>query len=185
MINKPLKRSTLIILALCLRGGGIIAYAAFLKFAASDPENSDMTPEPFIAVELDATHLTGTISPGDTKSVSVVVTNPGTTDGMAYVRFSYPTINTSTGSAGSAYSWTINDGWSVVEEGSGYTVYGYESAIGTNGSTGSLMDSITMKNLSVVEYKALGDEVNVQFIGYVADCNEFGYDAQVAWERAN
>lgn len=113
--------------------------------------------------------------------MSVVVTNPGTAKGMAFVRFTYPVL----GSVGSVYTWKIGTGWNVVEEGSGYTVYGYNSPIDANGSTSSLMDSITMKGLSVDEFKALGDNVNIQFIGYVAQCKDYGEDPQAAWKAAN
>ena len=172
-------------MALVIILGGALAYAAYTHFAASNPENSDMVPQPFIAVELEATHLTGNIAPGDTKSMSAVVKNPGSALGMAYIRFSYPVNSSAVGAAGSVYTWQVNSGWSVVEEGTGYTVYGYSNPIDGDGSTSSLMDSITMKNMSPADFKTLGNDVNVQLIGYVAECSEYGDEVQAAWKAAN
>ena len=135
-----------------------------------------------MAVDLDVTELTGTIAPGDSKSMSAVVSNPGTAEGLAFIRFEYPTISSASGMAGSAYTWSVNSGWSVVEEGIGYSVYGYNSAIGENQNTSSLMDNLTMKNMSTEDYKNLAD-VNVSMVGYVADCSEYGTDIEVAWSR--
>ena len=47
------------------------------------------------------------------------------------------------------------------------------------------MNSITMKNLSVDEFKTLGDNINVQFIGYVAICDEYGDVVQAALNATN
>jgi len=47
------------------------------------------------------------------------------------------------------------------------------------------MDSITMKNMGAVKFENLNDDVNVHFIVYVSECEEYGNDPQFAWDKAN
>ncbi len=181
---KSMKRSTLVLIGLFLIGGAV-AFAAFTHFSQTEQKDSTFVPQPFIKAEIEVGDLSGNIAPGDTKSVTAIVSNSGTADGVAFIRFSYPVISEASGMAGSAYTWEVNSGWSAVEEGVGYTVYGYSSPLGGDASAENLMDTITMKNMSAEEFKSLGDDVNVHFIGFVAECNEFGDDPQAAWNRAN
>lgn len=180
---KSLRRPTqaLIIFAL-IASIGVAAYAAFSKLATSNTATSSMSKENFVAVELEVSELTGTIALGDSKSISAIVSKPGTAEGLAFIRFQYPTISSASGMAGSAYTWSVNSGWSAVEEGIGYSVYGYSSPLDADGSTSSLMDSLTMKNMSTEDYKSLTD-VNVSMVGYVADCSEYGTEIDAAWSQ--
>lgn len=84
--------------------------------------------------------------------------------------------------AGSAYTWETGTGWSVVEEGIGYTVYGYNSSLAESDTTNALMELVTMKDMSGEEYKGI-DDVNVRLDGWLADCNEYGEDVGAAWTR--
>ena len=67
-------------------------------------------------IQIITPHLAGTIAQGNTNSTSVVVTNPGNTQCMTYVRFSYPVNSSTTGAAESVYIWSVNKGWLVLEE---------------------------------------------------------------------
>ena len=59
-------------------------------------------------------------------------------------------------------------------------MYGYSSPIGAEGETVSLMDSITMKDMSAEDFKSLGDNVNIHMVGFIAECNTFDDDPQAA-----
>ena len=43
------------------------------------------------------------------------------------------------------------------------------------------MNSITMKDMSTEDFKSLSDDLNVHLLGFIAECNKFGYDPQAAW----
>ncbi len=186
---KTLKRSTqLLIITTILITAGVVAYAAFSTFVISPETPGGITDVPFVEVELNVSGFTGPVTPGDAITGSVSITNSGNGRGMGYVRFKYPVISSSSstpGMAGSAYSWTLNDGWTAVEEGVGYTVYGYSTALDGDEESSSPFDVIVMKEISNAEYKALDGNVNVSFVGYMADCNTYGDDPQVVWEAAN
>ena len=182
--QKPLLKILLTTLAfVAVAGGGVLA--AFLLFVQSDTKSSDWSKPTFVDIELDVPELTGSVTPGDSKSISAVVTNTGTGRGLAFIKFEYPMYTPSGSStAEPVYTWEANSGWTAVESGSGYTVYGYTQPLDEDESTSSLMDEITMKNLSNSEYKGLED-VNIALTGYIADCNEYGEELDVVWEAAN
>ena len=69
----------------------------------------------------------------------------------------------------------------VVEEGVGYTVYGYSSPLGSDESTEALMPSVTLRNMSASDFRAM--DVNIEMTGYLADTEEDGTDIEVAWNR--
>lgn len=69
-----------------------------------------------------------------------------------------------------------------LEEGIGYTVYGYSAELAESDTTNALMDSVIMKDMSGEEYKWI-DDVNVRLDGWLADCNEYGDDVEAAWSR--
>lgn len=139
----------------------------------------------FVEVELNLSGFTGPVTPGDTVPGSVTVTNNGNAAGMAFIRFNFPVISSASGMDGSVYSWEVGSDWTEVEKGSGYVVYGYNSPLDGDGETSSPFDSIVMKRISNSQYKALDGNVNVSFVGYMADCNEFGEDSATAWTRAH
>ena len=183
---KTLKRSTqfLLIAALFLTVS-IVAYAAFQTFVSTEEKQGGITDVPFVEVELNLSGFSGPVTPGDTITGSVTVTNNGNAQGMAFIRFNFPTISSDTGMDGSAYSWEVGSDWTEVEKGTGYVVYGYESPLDGDATTTSPFDSIVMKGISNDVYKALDGNVNVSFVGYMADCNEFGDDPATAWTRAH
>ena len=87
---------------------------------------------------------------------------------------------------GSAYSWEKSSDWTEVEKGTGYVVYGYDAALDGDATTEtSPFDSIVMKGISNEVYKGLDGNVNVSFVGYMADCNAFGTDAVTAWKTSH
>lgn len=183
---KTLKRSTqfLIIAALFLTIG-VAAYAAFSTFVTSEEKQGGITDVKFVEVDLNLSGFSGSVTPGDTITGSVTVMNNGNAQGMAYIRFNFPVISSASGMDGSAYTWTVNDGWTEVEKGTGYVVYGYNSPLDGDATTTSPFDSIVMKGISNDVYKALDGNVNVSFVGYMADCNEFGEDSATAWTKAH
>ncbi len=108
----------------------------------------------------------GGVGPGDSMMMSPTLSNSGTDPALAFIKFSYPTLASASGevekgAGGSAYTWTVGTGWSVVEEGQGYTVYGYSTALGEDETTGELLSSVTMKDMTGAEYKGI-DDVNVR-----------------------
>lgn len=84
--------------------------------------------------------------------------------------------------SGSAYIWSVGEGWTVVEEQVGYTVYRYNMNLNESDTTNALMESVTMKDMSGAEYKGI-DDVNVRLDGWLADCNEYGDEIVSAWEQ--
>ena len=163
----------------------IVAYAAFSTFVTSEEKQGGITDVPFVEVELNLSGFTGPVTPGDTIVGSVSLTNTGNAQGMAFIRFNFPTISTASGMDGSAYSWEVGSDWTEVEKGTGYVVYGYESPLDGDATTTSPFDAIVMKGISNEVYKGLDGNVNVSFVGYMADCNEFGDETVDAWARAH
>ena len=147
---------------------------------------SNWSKKGFVEIEISVGDQDGSVAPGDTMSVSPTLTNSGNDDALAFRKFTYPTLSSSSGTvesgaAGSAYTWTVGSGWTVVEEGSGYTVYGYSSALAEDQTTSALTSSVTMKDMTGSQYKAI--DVNIRFDGYLADVNEYVDDIGVAWTR--
>ena len=184
---KTLKRSMqLLLVAALFLTIGVVTYAASQTFVMSEEKQGGITSVPFVEVDLNFSGFSGPVTPGDTISGSVALTNNGNGTGMAFIRFNFPTISTAPGMDGSAYTWSVNDGWTEVEKGTGYTVYGYDTPLDGAGETvTSPFDAIVMKGISNEVYKSLGGNVNVSFVGYMADCNEYGTDSATAWSRAN
>lgn len=181
-----MKRSTqFLLVAAIFLTIGVVAYAAFSTLVTSEEKQGGITDVPFVEVELNLSGFSGPVTPGDTISGSVTVTNNGNAQGMSFIRFNFPTISTDTGMDGSAYSWEVGSDWTEVEKGTGYVVYGYESPLDGDATTSSPFDSIVMKGISNSQYKGLDGNVNVSFVGYMADCNEFGEDSATAWTRAH
>ena len=177
-----LKRSTQItVVILLLMSIGVVAYAAFSALVSSTWQ-SEWEKKGFVAIQIDVSDGSGEIEPGDTKSVNPVITNTGTKDALAFIRFSYPTSSSTAGMAGSAFTWTVGSSWSVVEEGVGYSVYGYNSPLESDASTEvALMPSVTLRNMSASDFRAM--DVNIEMTGYLADTEEYGTDIEVAWNR--
>lgn len=183
---KTLKRSTqfLIIAALFLTVS-IVAYAAFQTFVSTEEKQGGITDVKFVEVDLNLSGFSGSVTPGDTITGSVTVMNNGNAAGMAFIRFNFPVISSASGMDGSVYSWEVGSDWTEVEKGTGYVVYGYNSPLDGDATTTSPFDSIVMKGISNEVYKALDGNVNVSFVGYMADCNEFGDETVSAWEAAH
>ena len=184
---KTLKRPTqFLLVAAMLLTIGVVAYAAFQTFVTSEEKSGGITDVPFVTVELNLSGFTGPVTPGDTIPGSVTVMNNGNAQGMAYIRFNFPTISSASGMDGSVYTWELNSGWTEVEKGTGYVVYGYNSPLDGEAETvSSPFDSIVMKGISNDVYKALDGNVNVSFVGYMAECETYGTDVAEAWSRAH
>lgn len=183
---KTLSKTTqFLIIAAIFLTIGVVAYAAFQTFVSTEEKQGGITDVPFVEVELNLSGFSGSVTPGDTITGSVTVMNNGNAAGMAFIRFNFPVISSASGMDGSVYTWEKNDGWTVVEEGVGYTIYGYNSPLDGDATTTSPFDAIVMKGISNDVYKALDGNVNVSFVGYMADCNEFGEDSATAWTRAH
>ncbi len=60
-------------------------------------------------------------------------------------------------------------------------MYGYTSALGEDETTGELTSSVTMKDMTGSQYKAI--DVNIRFDGYFADVNEYGTELDAACAR--
>ncbi len=179
---KTLSRSAQAIILLRFLLVGVVAYAA-ISMLVNAFWTSNWTKKGFVEIEIDVGDRNGAVGPGDTMSVNPTLMNTGNDDALAFIKFTYPTFpgSTNPGMSGSAYTWTVGSGWSVIEQGIGYTVYGYDSALAENETTGELMSSVTMKDMSGAEYKAI--DVNIRFDGWLADCNEYGTELGSAWSR--
>lgn len=177
---KALSRSTQVLVVVLFLATGVVAYAAISTLVTSF-WGSNWSKKGFVEIEITVPAASGNVGPGDTMTVSPTITNNGNDDGLAFIKFTYPTISNNTGMSGSAYTWTEKSGWSVIEQGIGYTVYGYSSPLGEYETTGELLESVTMKDMTGAEYKAI-DDVNIRFDGYLADVNEYGSEAnQGVW----
>ena len=176
---------TILIAILLISTAGIVAFAAFQAFQTTDTRPGDISPYPFVEIEMTITGFEGHAIPGEDITGQATISNNGRGPGMAYIRFSYPVISEDAGAAGSVYTWSVGPGWTVIEEGQGYTIYGYNSPLDADGVTSSLLDVITMKAISNSQYKALGNDVNVGFVGYMAECETYGTDSVTAWDRAH
>ena len=179
---KTLKRSTQCLILLRFLLVGVVAYAA-ISLLVNANWTSDWSKKGFVEITIDVGDQDGSVAPGDTMSVSPTLTNSGNDDALAFIKFTYPVLpgSTNSGAAGSAYTWTVGSGWTVVEEGSGYTVYGYSSALAEDQTTSALTSSVTMKDMTGSQYKAI--DVNIRFDGYLADVNEYGTELDACWAR--
>ena len=176
---KSLKRSTQIgIIIFLIISIAAIAYAA--SVLVSKTWRTSLQKGQILSMQLVQTDVEGQVSPGDTIDVAPVIYNDGTIQGTALMRVSYPTL--STGSP--AYSWTVGSGWSEVTSGTGFTVYGYSSALDGGSSTEALMSGMTMVEMSGEEFTGLSD-VNVTVDGWLAESEEYGDDPAAVWTRIN
>ena len=175
---KSLKRSTqvgiIIFLFITLAA---IAYAA-ASLLISKTWSTNLQKGEILSMQLVQTDVEGTVSPGDTIDAMPVIYNDGTIQGTALMRVSYPTLS----DGASAYSWTVGSGWSKVTDGTGYTVYGYNSPLDGGGQTNPLMSGMTMVEMSGEEFNGLAD-VNVTVDGWLADTETYGEDAVVVWSK--
>lgn len=176
---------TILIAILLISAAGVVAFAAFQAFQTTDPRPGDISPYPFVEIEMTVTGFEGHAIPGEDITGQATITNNGRGPGMAYIKFSYPVISETPGAEGSVYTWSVGSGWTVIEEGPGYTIYGYDTPLDADQETSSLVDVITMKGISNSQYKSLGNDVNVGFTGYLAECETYGTDVVDAWSQAH
>lgn len=175
---KNLNRSTqMIIVIALLLSVGIVAYAAISSLLTKSV-TTNLTKGDVMEMDLSQPVVTGTVTPGDSIAVSPSITNTGTKDCLAFVRVSMPVY----GAGSPAYSFSVGDGWTKVEENSGTVVYGYDSVLESDEETGPLCESFTMVNMSSTDFRSL-DDVNVTVTGYLADCDEYGTEIVSAWEQ--
>ena len=154
----------------------IVAFAASLIINKTWKTN--LKKGQILSMQLVQTDVEGTVSPGDTIDVAPVIYNDGTIKGTALMKVSYPALS----DGSSAYSWTVGSGWSKVADGTGYTVYGYNSPLDGGGQTEPLMSGMIMVEMSGAEFTGLAD-VNVTVDGWLADSEEYGDDPVAIWAR--
>ena len=175
---KSLKRPTQVgIIIFLFFSIAAIAYAA-ASLLLSKTWSTNLQKGQILSMQLVQTDVEGTVSPGDTIDVAPMIYNDGTIQGTALMRVSYPVL--SNGSP--AYSWTVGSGWSIVTDGTGYTVYGYGSPLDGGGQTEPLMSGMIMVEMSGAEFTGLAD-VNVTVDGWLADTGTYGEDTAVVWAK--
>lgn len=174
---KALKHSTqAAIIGTLLFTVSIVAYAAITGLLTQS-WTSELRKGDLFEMELNQGAVSGEVVPGSTVVVSPTITNKSTKDAMAFIKVIVPGY----GGAGTpAYSYEISSGWTLVEDNGAEKVYGYHTVLGPMDETGVLTDEMVMSNMSTSEFVGLSS-VDFSFVGYLADCDEYGRDVEAAW----
>lgn len=174
---KALRFSTqaLIIITILL-AVGIVAYAA-ISSLLTQTFTSNLTKGDLFEMELNQGAVSGEIVPGSMVVVSPTITNKSTKDALAFIKVTVPGYG---GSSTPAYSYEVGSGWTLVEDSGNEKVYGYDTVLGPLDETGVLTDEMVMSNMSTSEFVGLSS-VDFSFVGYLADCDEYGRDVVEAW----
>lgn len=160
----------------------IVGYAAISSWLHGDRGTNVEVGDVFEG-HIEQVDVTGRVSPGDSIAVHPSLSNTGNVPCLGFIRLSYPTyIPAGSSTAVPIYSWNVNDGWNVVEEGEGYTVYGYTSVLNHGDSTSELCENMVLKGLSYDELVGVGD-INVNIGYWLGNVNDVGDEINVAWEN--
>ena len=177
---KHMKRSTaVIIILLLLAMTTVVAYAVTTLFFKGETQTSDYSKKTYF--EFDGSGFftaSGEVGPGESMSINPVISSNATVDMYVFIRVEMPEYNGS-----GLYELNTGSGWSVEEVqivGDKYiAIYRYDDAVTPGASTTALGSSLTMVDMSLVEYVDLSD-INVTMIGYACGAEEESLDT--AWE---
>lgn len=179
-LKTPARIAAEVALVLVIATASIFAYAMVSSWINGDKDTNVEIGDVFSG-RMEQIDVTGKVSPGDTIAVHPSLSNTGNVKSLGFIKLTYP-VYTPSSSSTPIYSWTVNDGWKVVEEGSGYTVYGYTTPLAYGESTTELCDGMVLKDLSYEELLGVGS-INVNIGYWLGNCNDVGEDVDVAWSK--
>lgn len=177
---KHMKRSTVVIIILLLLAmTTVVAYAVTTLFFMGDTQTSDYSKKTYF--EFDGSSFftaSGEVGPGESMSINPVISSNATVDMYVFIRVEMPSYS----SAG-LYELNTDSSWECIESGTNgdtwFSVYRYNEVVAPGASTTALGSSLTMVDMSLVEYSELSD-INVTMTGYA--CGAEGEELSTAWE---
>lgn len=177
---KHMKRSTAVILILAILAmTTVVAYAVTTLFFKGETQTSDYSKKTYFQFDGSSFFTaSGEVGPGESMSIDPVITSNATVDMYVFIRVEMPSYS----SAG-LYGIDLNSRWSVEEAqvvGDKYiAVYRYNDLVAPGASTSALGSSLTMVDMSLVDYAGL-DDINVTMTGYA--CGAEGESLDTAWD---
>jgi hypothetical protein len=158
----------------------IVVYAVVRLFY-SQSITSNFGKKEVFTFDLSADMPEVEVGPGDSVSVSPVITNTATEQMVVFIDIETPSYE-----GESIYTIEPSDGWTLVEEAENHEVFAYGkdemTILYQDEATDALTDKITMKEISNGAYAAI-DDINVTITGYGIDTESTYSSIEEAWER--
>ena len=152
----------------------VVAYAAGIIFDHAQGK-TNFVKDRYVKINLSGAEATGKVKPGDTVSLSQVLTNNGSVPVTAIIRLTVPAVNKA-----SAYDYEVNSSWTLIESdpAAGEYIYGYGtkdelSTLAPGESTDPLVSTgFTMKSsITGSQFSSLSS-VDIVTDGYLVDSEE-------------
>ena len=158
----------------------IVAYAiTSLYFTKS--QTSDFSKKQIFQFDLDTGLGSGEVGPGDSFSVSPVISNDATEEMYVFIQVDMPATDD-----GALYSFEADDEWCFLGEDEGTAVYAYGNAEMTvlypGDRTSALTNEMTMKSISNAEYAGI-DDINFTITGYAMGTEDMSTIPDEAWSQ--
>ena len=158
----------------------IVAYAITSLFFTKS-QTSDFSKKQIFQFDLDTGLGSGEVGPGDSFSVSPVISNDATEEMYVFIQVDMPAT-----ADGVLYSFDADDEWCFLSEDGGTVVYAYGSAEMTvlypGDSTSALTNQMTMKSISNAEYAGI-DDINITITGYAMGTEDMSTNPVDAWNE--
>ncbi len=123
------------------------------------------------------TDLDTTVRPGQTINVNPVVKNTGTQPSLAFMKVVVPMYGSNNSPA---YTYEVNDGWTLIADRGAEKIYGYEDVLEYGNQTTPITDAMTMVNMSMDDFMNMGSYA-FSMRAYLGDTNVVGSDLEAAW----
>ena len=152
-MNKKKIKKLLILLVLTITIVGVGSLIAFLTDTDTETNVFTVGKVDIELLEPNWNELNGAnILPGQPISKDPKIKNIGNNPAYVYMKVVNPVVDLATGSTGVLFNYTINSGWTELDEveqcGYKATTYYYNTSLNPNASTTTLFDIITVNDFS-------------------------------------
>lgn len=177
-----MKRKILtLLISLCVVFTSVTVVYGISSFFFAKSQKTDFSKKEIFQFDLTLGATSTTIGPGDSFSVSPIVTNDATEKMYVFVEIQMPKVDEEW-----LYTYEVDDGWIQVESNDGKVVYAYGTSEMTvlepGGTTSALTSQLTMQSISNAEYANI-DDINVTFTGYAIGTEGVSTNPTDAWNE--
>lgn len=142
---------------------------------------SNLSKKTVFQFELTTGMVATEVGPGDSFDAKPIVNNDSTEEMYVFIQVDMPTTGD-----GALYSLDVDSEWVSISANDGTFIYAYAGSEMTvlqpGDSTSALMEQMTMREISNVEYAGI-DDINVTITGYAIGTEDISTDPVEAWNQ--
>ena len=159
----------------------VVAIAATILFFKQFGGGSELLPVTKFQTNLEPNIVNTPVGPGDSFSISPVITNNGTNECYVFIEVVMPTFD-----GANLYTYTVNSSWKEVANENGSVIFAYVASedemqvLSYNESTTAPIDSLTMRDISYGDYAQI-DDINVNVYSYAIGIEEVSANPTECW----